>query len=204
MSPRRAERSDEELLARAVRVVRRYGPRVTLARIAADLGLSSARLIQRFGSRGRLLAAVEERADRRLLESIMADLDRADPLGALIDRLATVAERNAKRLYLLSNSYFYDPGHAVTTAGVREARQRIETFVDRFAAVLDRAAAAGQLTPNVDRRALARALNVAWVGSYNAWAYAPLGSLRHEVARDLEFVVAPYRVRPSSRRKRSR
>jgi AcrR family transcriptional regulator len=196
MSPRRADLSDEEILARTVPVVRRHGPRVTLARIAREVGLSSARLVQRFGSRDELLAAAERRADERMKDAIFQGLDLSrDPLGALVRRLADVAERNARRLYLLSSSYLFDPGHLAARSGAAEAKARERSYVAEFRAVLDQGVARRHLRAP-DTAGLARALFVTWIGSYTVWAYAPAGSLRRAVTRDLHFLLAPYRRRP--------
>ncbi len=195
MSPRRADQSDAEILTEAVRAVRRFGPRVTLARVAREVGLSSARLVQRFGSRAELLAAAERLADVRMREAIFAGLaDVADPLGALVTRLGQVAERNARRLYLLSNSYLFDPGHLAARSGAREAKERERDYLAAFALVLAQAADQGQLRPGLDHPALARAVFVTWIGTYTVWAYAPVGSLREAVRRDLGFLLTPYRA----------
>ena len=202
MSPRRADKTDEQILAETVRIVRRYGPRVTLTRIGAEVGLTPARLIQRFGSRDQLLTAAESWADRRMHAAIFADLDtEVDPLGALVDRLAAVAERNARRLYLLSNSYLFDPGHLAAASGAREAKRREAEYLRDFQRILDRAVAAGQLIPT-DTARLARAVFVTWIGTYTVWAYAPDDSLRRLIEQDLLTLFAPYRATARTARQR--
>ena len=193
---RRASHTDEEILREVMRAVRRHGPRVTLGTIGREVGLTGARLVQRFGSRDELLATAEGAADRRQMDAITAglDLDR-DPLGALTRRLASVADRSARRLYLLSKSYFFDPGHLATARAAREARGREDEYIARFQAVLEAAVASGQLSAGTDLKALARAVNVTWVGTYTSWAYAPVGSIRRLVMKDLEYLLAPYRRR---------
>lgn len=202
---RRPTKTDDEILGQAMRVVRRRGRHVTLSEIGAEVGLTSARLIQRFGSRGRFLALVEDRADRRMIDSIVEDLDLdGEPIGALIERLARVAARNAERLYLLSNSYLYDPGHLAAPDGARAAKAREKLVIARFRDVIDRAVAGRWLVAGLDRGALARAIWVTWVGTYTMWAYAPVGSLRRVVERDLRFLFGPYLTRRARARRSSR
>ena len=202
---RRASHTDDEILHQVVPAVRRHGPRVTLATLGREVGLTGARLVQRFGSRDQLLATAEAAADRHRMGTITAGLDlRTDPLGALIRRLASVADRSARRLYGLSRSYFFDPGHLTTPAAARDARAREQGYIDGFRSVLESARAAGQLRKDTDLPALARAVNVVWVGTYTSWAYAPVGSIRTIVARDLEYLLAPYRAgrpRPDAARR---
>lgn len=163
------------------------------------MGLSSARLIQRVGSRAGLLAAAEQLADRRMMDAIFRDLDLdTDPLGALVARLAAVADRNARRLYLLSSSYLFDPGHLAARSGAREAKAREAEYLARFRAALERAVRLGQLRAT-DTGSLARAVFVTWIGTYTVWAYAPAGSLARAVARDLEFLLAGFRPRRAGR-----
>ncbi len=200
---RRASHTDEEILHQVVLAVRRHGPRVSLATLGREVGLTGARLVQRFGSRDQLLATAESVADRRRMLAITAGLDlRTDPLGALVRRLGSVADRSARRLYGLSRSYFFDPGHLTTAESAREAREREQGYIDGFRAVLEVALAAGQLRRGTDLPGLARAINVVWVGTYTSWAYAPVGSVRTTVIRDLEHLLAPYlagRPRPAPR-----
>lgn len=193
---RRANLSDEQILRQVVHAVRRHGPRVTLAAIGREVGLTGARLVQRFGSRDQLLATAESVADRRRMAAITASLNlNRDPLGALTRRLASIADRSARRLYLLSKSYFFDPGHLSTAKSAREARDREDGYIERFHRVLETAVAARQLRRGTDLRALARAVNVTWVGTYTNWAYAPVGSIRTLVIKDLGYLFAPYRRR---------
>ncbi len=136
--------------------MRRRGPKVKLAEIASSVGLSAARLVQRFGSRDRLLAAVELRVDHKMKASIVKAMSRsASPIDGLIDGLAEISERNARRLYQLAHSYIYDPGDLAPAARTREAKARETIFTDEFRRALDRAMAVGELLP-CDTARLAR------------------------------------------------
>ena len=62
MSPPRQKVSDDEIFAAAQRAMTRRGPHeLTLADIAAEAGVSAGRLVQRFGSKRRLLLTLAER-----------------------------------------------------------------------------------------------------------------------------------------------
>lgn len=195
LSPRKASKTDEQLLDEAIKVVRRHGPKVRLSEIASEVGLSAPRLVQRFGSRDQLLAAVELRVDHKMKAAIVWAMSRsASPLEGLIDSLVRVSERNARRLYQLAHSYIYDPGDLAPAARAREAKARESLFTAEFQLALDRAVAAGELSP-CDTRRLARVVHVTWIGSYTVWAYAPIGSLAKMLRFDLQEAVAPYRPR---------
>src|SRR5688572_26868850 len=59
MSPRQRKASDEEIFAAAGRVMMRVSPsQLRLAEVAAEAGLTSGALVQRFGSKHGLLAAL--------------------------------------------------------------------------------------------------------------------------------------------------
>lgn len=189
MSPRPATLSDAEILVRATRAVRAHGPRVSLTQIAEQVGLSAARLVQRFGSRQLLLAAVEASVDARLLGHFITGVSaHASPRTGLIESLASLAERSAKRLYLLSSSYVFDPQHLQAPDGAQRALERNQQFESEIQIVIARMSAAGE-QPCTDTAALAHAVYVCWVGSYNLWAYAPVGSVGDAVRRDLAYLL---------------
>lgn len=72
--------SDESILDATLTVVQRVGPaRVTLAAVAAEVGLSAATLVQRFGTQRDLLLA----ADRQAIEAWVSSLDRVTEASAL-------------------------------------------------------------------------------------------------------------------------
>ncbi|MGH7720672.1 MAG: TetR/AcrR family transcriptional regulator [Gemmatimonadaceae bacterium] len=201
MSPRQASKTDEQILDRAIKVVRTHGPKVTLSQIAREVGLSAPRLVQRFGSRDRLLALVEARVDFKMRAAIVKAMSQSSsPIEGLIDSLAGVTERNARRLYQLAHSYIYDPGD-VTLAQARETAERDRLLLEEFRTVLDRAVAAGELAPS-DTKQLARVVFVTWIGSYTVWAYAPVGSLTTLLRSDLRRALAPYRARTARPRRR--
>ena len=68
MSPRPRTVSDQAILAATARVIGDLGPaKLTLARVASEVGLAPATLVQRFGSkRGLLLALAESGRERGL------------------------------------------------------------------------------------------------------------------------------------------
>lgn len=190
LSPRVSQFTDGDILILATRAVRRHGPRVTLAQIGDEVGLTPARLVQRFGSRQELLAAVEASVDERLLRTFIAGLGgHESPLEGMVESLAALGERNAKRLYLLSRSYVFDPGHLASPDGAGKAADRVSAFEAELRRVLERAVADGEL-PEGDIGDLARAVFVTWIGSYNLWAYAPVGPVGDAIRRDLGFLLA--------------
>ena len=76
MSPRARKASDEEVFAAAARAMSRRGPaQLTLGEIAADVGLTPAALVQRFGSKRKLLLALAEKT-AAASEAMFAELRR--------------------------------------------------------------------------------------------------------------------------------
>ena len=194
VSPRSPTISDPDILIRATRAVRQHGPHVTLAQIAAIVGLSAARLVQRFGSRSALLTAVEASVDSRVLQQFRTGLlGIASPIDAIVDSLSALAGRSARRMYLLSNSYVFDPRHLGEPGAAEQAQARIADFEGAVSDALQRAVLAGELR-ETDTHLLAHAVFVCWVGAYNLWAYAPVGAVRDAVRRDLNFTLAPFRT----------
>src|SRR5262249_27482230 len=94
MSPRPRKVSDEELFAATHAMMARVGPgELTLAAIAREAGVTAAVLVQRFGSKRRLLLALARRA-AGASGALVADLRRhhPSPLAALRAYAACMAQ----------------------------------------------------------------------------------------------------------------
>jgi len=193
--PRPRTVPDEAVLDAAMAVVVRDGPAaVTLARVAEEVGLSPATLVQRFGSkRELLLAAARHAAPGRAEVWDRARAEHASPLAALrsvlVSFTASVPTREA-----MANSIAFlhidlsDPEfHLLAATGMEEMRAQIR-------ALLDDAVGAGELGPT-DTGALARAVQNAYNGALISWAIYGEGALDDWLRRELDFVLAPYRAR---------
>ncbi len=79
MTPRPRTVADADILEATGRVIGQAGPsRFTLADVAAEVGLSPATLVQRFGSKRGLLLAVAESAVH-FVDACFADIRAANP-----------------------------------------------------------------------------------------------------------------------------
>jgi AcrR family transcriptional regulator len=195
VTPRRLKVSDEDVFAAAGRVMSRVGPaQLMLADIAAEAGLTSGALVQRFGSKRDLLLAVSARA-AETTPAMFAELRaaHASPLAALrayADCMAVMGESPAALAHHLAYLQLdlTDPDfHRHTMAQARATRTALRELVAD-------AIAAGELTPDVDPDALARTIEVTVGGSLMAWAFYREGAAAEWVREDLEAVLKPYRV----------
>jgi AcrR family transcriptional regulator len=192
--PRPRTVDDAAVLAAAGRAVAAVGPgRLTLAHVAEAAGLSPATLVQRFGSkRGLLLALAREGA--RSWPGCFADARAAPtPLGALTDALVALTapvrtpEAMANGLAFLQLDLADAEFHAEALAGHRLMRDEIE-------ALLREAAATGELAAP-DLPALAETVLTTYNGALITWAIRRDGALADWLRRQVEAVLAPYRIR---------
>jgi AcrR family transcriptional regulator len=188
--------SDEDLITATLRLMARLGPvKLTLAEVAKEAGVTAATLVQRFGSKRALLLKICSQAAE--FTDACFDMVRtahpASPLEALI-AAATGMTQHAHSPEELANSLAFlqiditDPEfHAHTLAMSRKN-------VAGYRALLKDAVAAGELKPH-DTLRMARAINGMAGGSLIAWAIFREGTAERWVKRDLETLLAPYRVR---------
>ena len=193
MPGRRQKVTDNEVFAAAHRAMSRLGPQeLTLAAIADEAGVTAGRLVQRFGSKRGLLAALSARFAGSA-GPIFAELRAAHrgPLAALRAYAACMADLASTPEALLRNLAYLQldladevlRGHLVENA--RAARHEIE-------ALLAAAAAAGELRRDVDVRSLGRIVEVIIGGSLMSWATYREGRAADWIGRDLEAVLAPW------------
>jgi AcrR family transcriptional regulator len=198
MSPRPRTVQDDAILEAAINVLSRTGPeRMTLADVGAEVGLSAATLVQRFGSKRALMLAllkhVTDGIDARFasamashsspLEALFAaSVDRSGPLAA------PVSLANVLAFYLLGLD---DPEfHALATENSRRA-------VRGYRKVLDDAIAAGELNAGfVDTARLAEVTYAMTMGSLLTWSVSRSGTLAGQVRRDLDILLRPFRRGP--------
>jgi AcrR family transcriptional regulator len=201
MVGRRQKVTDEEVFAAAQRVMSRRGPHeLTLAEIAGEAGVTAGRLVQRFGSKRALLVVLSERFAGSA-GAVFADLRAASrgPLETLRAYAACMADLAPTPDGLLRNlAYLQDDladdvlrGHLVKNA--RATRGEIE-------ALLEAAAAAGELRRDIDVRSLARTVETVVGGSLMSWATYREGNAANWIRRDLDAVLAPWLTRPRARR----
>lgn len=194
--------SDAEILAAAASAVAAVGPaRLTLAVVAAAVGLSPATLVQRFGSKRALLlhlarnatmrARDDAQAARAVSPSPLAAARRIlEAFGEMADTPAEVAHHLAFLQMDLTDPEFRRLARAHALEQERQVRR-----------LLADAAAAGELHPG-DASARARALLAVTNGSLLRWAIVRSGRAAAWLARDLDEVLAGWRPVTPPRRAR--
>lgn len=195
MSPRPRTVSNDEILAATYRTMARLGPlKLTLAEVAREAGLSPATLVQRFGSKRRLLLAVSTGAVEYVDQCFSAlRAQHASPLAALIAAATDMARRTTSPEELANSLAFLQID--VTDPDFRRPMVEMSQKTLRgYRNLLDDAIAAGELRP-CDTDRLARAIAALTAGSLINWGAFRKGTAEHWVRTDLETLLAPYLAR---------
>lgn len=191
--PRPQTVSDEAILDAVLDLAHRIGPaRLTFAAVAAEVGLSAATLVQRFGTKRGLLLA----ADKRGVDLWVSALDRStadSPLARVVEGLVLAVDDVATP-ELMANSVamlqldLADPDfHAETLRGARAVRARIE---HDLRAALD----AGELRAGTDVTTLATLIETTYHGAMIGWAIHRGRPLADWMREQVEAVLAPHRT----------
>ncbi len=204
MSPRPRTIEDSEILAACQRVMQRVGPsRFTLALVGAEAGVSAATLVQRFGSKRRLLRAMTA-SSTGFGAHVVASLRAVhrSPLAVLREYLLCFAEmastprEMANHLAWLQMDLTDRHMHRALVAMSMEQLTLLEQL-------LQEAMDEGEL--NDHRPAdMARVLSAVATGGLLAWATFREGSAREWLARDLDVLLAPLQRVTGARRRRAR
>jgi AcrR family transcriptional regulator len=187
--------SDEDLISATIKVMSRLGPvKMTLAAVAQEAGVTAATLVQRFGSKRGLMLKIA--GDAAEFGDACFGMVRAahpeSPLAALIAAVTGMAQM-ANTPEELSNSLAFlqidisDPDFYVHTLAMAKKT------VAGYRALLKDAIAAGELKPH-DTLRMARAINAIAGGSLISWAVFREGTAEKWVKRDVETLIAPYRL----------
>jgi AcrR family transcriptional regulator len=194
MSPRPRTTSDEDILAATHRVISNVGPRFTLADVAKEIGLSPATLLQRFGSKKGLILAVlssgggaTEDPFAAIREKAAGPLDAVFAYAGCFAQMAPNPEVLANHLAFLQMDLTDPDMHELALAQAKGTRSMLRKL-------LDEAVEAGELKPSTDTRKLATAIQSLQGGSLLSWAILRDGTARRFLRRDLETLIAPYRL----------
>ena len=182
---------DQAVLAAAADVVNRVGPaKLTLQRVADEVGLSAPTLVQRFGSKRGLLLAMGDQAAAGWPETFQSARSRTgSPLEALVEALVSLTGHVSTPDAMANNLAFLqidlsDPEfHQRTVASMSQMRGLIEEL-------LDEAVDAGDLPADTDTPALADSVMNAYNGALITWAIFREGTLEERLRRELRRVLA--------------
>jgi AcrR family transcriptional regulator len=182
--------SDEEVFAAAHRIASRRRPgQWTLSDIAVEAGLTAGALVQRFGSKRRLMIALTEQL-ASATPAMFAELraKHRSPLAALrayADCIAQMGESPGALAHHLAYLQLdlTDPDlhrhvRAQACASRAEIRELLEGAVD-----------AGELAAGIDTQALARAVEVTLSGSLMTWNFYQDGPAATCVREDLDALL---------------
>ena len=174
--------SDEEVLDRALPVMARAGPAgFTLADLAAEIGLSPATLLQRFGDKKTLVERAFARDNERFARWI-ADLPKGRGVAATL-----AVYRSATETFHADS----DPELADHLLWLREdIRDPAFNALARARFDLFRAAILKRLPPvRLPREKVARLLDAQLHGALIQWAIEPKGALTDYVMESLGAVL---------------
>jgi AcrR family transcriptional regulator len=185
---------DDAVILRAmVDVIGRVGPvGLTLAAVAAEVGLVPGTLVQRFGSKRGLLLALAERAAKDAdapLGRVLAEHESAlAALAALI--VAPVTSMSTPETYANHLAFLCidltDPEFRPHALAVHQGRGRA------IEALLAEALRAGDLRAGTDVPALGRSVQATAAGAGLVWALDRQGSLERRLRQELDSVLAPH------------
>jgi AcrR family transcriptional regulator len=178
--PRPRTVDDETILDAALAVVHRDGPgRLTFAAVAAEVGLSPATLVQRFGTKRGLLLATARRAVS-VWTGAFARVQARTPL-------ATIEAELANSVAFLQLDLADPELGALAREGALTVRRRV-------AELLRAAQDDGSLRPNADVPALAELIETTYHGAMIGWALSGRGTLERWMRRQIRAALAPWRA----------
>lgn len=198
--PRPKTRSDAEVMKGLGRVLLRKGPHdFTLADVAGEVSLAPATLVQRYGTKRRLLLRfVREEARRAETPFRRAAAGGGTPLVILRRALHAAAEEVRVRRALANSMALLVED--VRDEGLRRlAGRHARETVDLIERYLVEAAAAAELPPMEDARRLAEAVYAAWNGALIQWGLRGEGSLDAWIDAVLDPLLAGGGPRPKAR-----
>jgi AcrR family transcriptional regulator len=193
MSARPRKVSDEEVFVAVMRVMNRRAPaQVTLAEIAAETGVTSSALVQRFGSKRGLLLAVTGLAAEgtgdffaRLRELHGSSLGALHAYAECFAEMAESPEMLAHHLGYLQLD-LTDPDFR------RHARDQARVADREIRLLLEEAVGSGELARGTDLDTLTRAVIAVLGGSLLAWAVRHKGTAANWMREDLDSVLRPH------------
>ena len=189
MGQRRREVSEDSIFSAVERVIRRRGPSFTLAEIGREAGLSAPRLVQRFGSRARLLELTLRRW-AALSRGALEALARSE--RPLADWIRWARAQEGLSSARAGDSLAWIQLQRTDPAFSRLQRRLFIETRSAFTAILEAAQAQGELAP-IDAPALAHRLillsmgNLIWLAVIGRAKGAP------SIADLIEAEVAPWR-----------
>jgi AcrR family transcriptional regulator len=205
MSARPRKVSDEGVFGAVLRVMNSLAPaQVTLAEIAAEAGVTSSALVQRFGSKRELLLMVTGLAAEgtkeffaRLREGHDSPLEALYAYGECFAEMAETPETLAHHLGYLQMD-LTDPDFR------RHARDQARVADREIRDLLEEAVTGGELARGTDLDPLTRAVIAVLGGSLLAWAVRQKGTAANWMREDLDAVLRPHAPEPTRVAKRTR
>jgi AcrR family transcriptional regulator len=194
MSPRRRKAEDADVFAAMVRVMMRVGPaELTLGAIAAESGVTAGALVQRFGSKRKLLHAhARFAADTGDIGFGAPRTARASsPLSDLRAVTAVYAKlAESPRAALRNLAYLHND---LADPVLRKHLLRLKRAGRvRYEQLLAEAVTAGELRADTDVQVLARMIEVTLDGSFLAWTIYREGPAATHLRKDLNAALRPY------------
>ena len=189
--PRRVD--DAVILRRTADVIGRVGPaKLTLAAVAAEVGVVPATLVQRFGSKHGLLVALARQSAQQA-DARYEDLRQRhpSPLKALmaltVDSMApmTTPETFANHLAFLCMD-LTDPQLHEHALAIQQAERRA------IRALLAESVTNGDLRAETDTTALAGSVQAIIAGAGLAWALDRQGTLPQRLRREIKALLSPH------------
>jgi AcrR family transcriptional regulator len=205
MSPRPRKASDAEIFAAAHRVMSRLGPaQWTLTDIASDAGLTAGALVQRFGSKRGLLIALTAKVAESVPEMFaLLRATQPSPLAAVRAYAECMAQMGDSPRALAHHLAYLQLD--LTDPDLhKHVRAQASATGLALRGLLDEAVDAGELAPDVDTVALARAVEVTVSGSLLTWAFYQDGPVVNWVREDLDALLGRYYGAAPPRGKRDR
>jgi AcrR family transcriptional regulator len=179
-----------------MRAMSRAGPAdLTLGDIAAEAGLTPGALVQRFGSKRKLLLALAEKsADAPTAEFAALRAAHSSPLAALREYAACMAGLGSTPGALAQNLAYLQVD-LTEPEFHRHSRAMAYATGQALRDLLAAAVAAGELVSDTDTASLSRTVQAMLGGSLLSWALYREGTARDWVLADLEALLRPY-LRP--------
>lgn len=182
--------SDEQIIDGAIRAIGSQGPvKLTLAHVAAEVGITPAAIVQRFGSKDALLLAIGEASGAALGDTVDRALERRPPLEAL-RRFLIEQTQPLRTPEQMANHLAFLHLDLADPSLRRRARRHGAALLDAIRRLLHAAADAGDLeTDDVDE--LAIDVYTTYNGALISWAMVGSGALTTWLRERLDRILPP-------------